>query len=146
MGLVEPAPMTTRLPKGATFRDRLCNRLVIRPSGCVEWTGYKLKGYGRIRRDGKTVVYTHRAMYELCEGAIPEGTELDHLCRNPACANVAHLEPVTHKVNMARGLNGELRTHCPQGHELDGRNARERYCLTCNRERARVRREDVPVP
>jgi hypothetical protein len=126
--------MTTRLRKSASFQDRLFNRLVIQPDGCVVWTGYKLKGYGRIRRDGK-VVYTHKAMYELCEGPVPDGMELDHLCRNPACANVSHLEPVTHQVNMQRGLGGELRTHCPQGHPLDGRHARERYCLTCNRNR-----------
>jgi hypothetical protein len=130
--------MTAHLKKkNATFQDRLFNRLVIQPSGCVEWTGYKLKGYGRIKRGGE-VVYTHRAMYELMEGPVPDGMELDHLCRNHSCANVAHLEPVPHQVNMARGAWG-LKTHCPQDHPLDGRNNRERYCLTCNRERAERR-------
>lgn len=130
--------MTTRLAKTATFRDRLFNRLVLQPDGCLIWTGTKTRGYGRIRKDGKTI-YTHRAMYELCEGSIPEDCELDHLCRNRACANVSHLEPVTRAENARRGLGGELRTHCPRGHLLDGRHARERYCLTCNRERARRR-------
>jgi hypothetical protein len=125
-----------RLRKGAPFRDRLFNRLVINPeTECVEWTGFKLKGYGRIRQ-GDNVVYTHRAMYEMYEGPVPDGMELDHLCRNRACANVTHLEPVPHQVNMSRGA-WALKTHCPQGHPLDGRNNRERYCLTCNRERAR---------
>jgi len=77
-----------------------------------------------------------RLMYELMKGPIPDGMELDHLCRNPACANVMHLEPVTHEKNMRRGLGGDMRTHCPHGHPLDGRHKRERYCLTCNRERA----------
>lgn len=132
--------MITRLRKGAPFRDRLFSRLVINPgTGCVEWTGYKLKGYGRIKRDDK-VVYTHIAMYELFEGLIPEGMELDHLCRNRACANVAHLEAVPHQVNMQRGTWG-MKTECPRGHPLDGRNNRERYCLTCNRERAARNRE-----
>lgn len=126
--------MTTRLRKGASFRDRLFNRLVINPeTGCVEWTGYKLKGYGRITRDGKQI-YTHRAMYELLEGPVPAGMELDHLCRNTACANITHLEAVPHRVNLQRGLSGSLRTHCPKGHPLDGRHKNGRYCLTCNRE------------
>ena len=123
----------------APFRERLFRGLVIQESGCVEWTGYKLKGYGRIRCGDETV-YTHRAMYEIFAGPVPDGTELDHLCRNPACANVAHLEPVPHRVNMARGAWG-LKTHCPKGHPLDGRNNRERYCLTCNRERAASKKE-----
>jgi HNH endonuclease len=126
--------MTTRLRKGASIQERLFNRLTAQPSGCVEWSGYKLKGYGRMTIDGQQV-YTHRLMYELMEGPVPDGMELDHLCRNPACANVAHLEPVPHTVNMARGA-WAMKTHCPHGHSLDGRNNRERYCLTCNRERA----------
>ena len=129
--------MTTRLGKGVPVESRLFNRLMIRPSGCVEWTGYiHPSGYGRMTMDGKQV-YTHRAMYELMEGPVPDGMELDHLCRNRSCANVAHLEPVPHQVNMARGAWG-LKTHCPQEHPLDGRNNRERYCLTCNRERRTV--------
>ena len=126
--------MTARLPAGTPVRDRLFNRLAVQPSGCVEWTGCKLRGYGRITVDGKQV-YTHRLMYELFAGPIPGDMELDHLCRNPACANVAHLEPVPHFTNMARG-RWAMKTHCPQGHPLDGRNSRERYCKTCNRERA----------
>lgn len=129
--------MTTRLPAGASVRDRLFNRLEIQPEGCVVWTGAKARGHGRMTVDGRQV-YTHRLMYEIFAGPIPESTELDHLCRNPACANVDHLEPVPHRENVRRGLAGDLRTHCPQGHPLDGRVGRgERYCKTCNRERSR---------
>jgi hypothetical protein len=134
--------MTAHLAKTATFQDRLFNRLVIQPSGCVEWTGAKFQGYGRIKRGAQSVL-THRAMYELMEGSIPDDLELDHLCRNPACANVAHLEPVSHAINMARGVRA-AKTHCLRGHPLDGRIKRgkrcgKRYCRTCEHERSAAR-------
>jgi len=90
----------------------------IRPlsNGCWEWTAYKTKrllqtvagdwrvdgGYGMFWLNG-TNVCAHAAAYVHCIGAVPEGLELDHLCRNRACVNPTHLEPVTHSVNMRRG-------------------------------------------
>ena len=137
----------TRFTRWTPFRERLFAPLVIDPeTGCINWTGTKTpEGYGKIGRDGK-IVTTHRAMYEMFAGPIPEGLHLDHLCRNRACANVAHLEPVTPKENTARGLNG-LRSHCVQGHPYDegntGHRARgDRYCRTCMREYARRKRQE----
>lgn len=46
----------------------------------------------------------HRIFYKHHVGDIPEGLELDHLCRIMSCVNPAHLEPVTHKENVIRGL------------------------------------------
>lgn len=105
-------------------------------------------GYVRVRI-GRTKVPAHRAVYESIVGPIPEGMELDHLCRNRACVNPGHLEPVSHQENCIRGTVGHHlaeRTHCPRGHAYDatvrlnrGRGVGRR-CRTCIREEARRRR------
>ncbi|MDP2917085.1 MAG: HNH endonuclease signature motif containing protein [Dehalococcoidia bacterium] len=73
-----------------------------------------------------TFVSAHKFAYETLVGPVPEGKELDHLCRNPPCVNPAHLEPVTHQENDIRGIAGTVSaqrlrsiTHCPQGHPYD---------------------------
>jgi len=113
---------------------------------CWEWQKAKSSaGYGQIRLDGK-LYYTHRLMYQQEHGEIPQGMQIDHLCRNRACCNPAHLEAVTQKENILRG-NGwsgrKARTsHCPKGHELAGDNLvkyelkfGKRKCRTCKVER-----------
>jgi hypothetical protein len=82
-------------------------------------------GYGHIRLDGK-LVKAHRASYEHFVGPIGEGLQLDHLCRKPACVNPKHLEPVTERENVLRGVGpGALnarKTHCLRGHEYTPEN------------------------
>lgn len=77
-------------------------------TGCWNW---KLKldkrGYGNTKKDGK-YMYAHRAVWELLVGPIPEGIELDHLCRNPACCNPEHLETVTPTENKRRSRATKL--------------------------------------
>ena len=58
-------------------------------------------GYGHVRKDGR-LVPAHRVYYERQVGPIPEGLELDHLCRVRACVNPDHLEPVTMQENRRR--------------------------------------------
>ena len=70
---------------------------------CWIWEAAKVRGYGAIRVKGRTT-YAHRFAYEQLVGPIPDGLELDHLCRIPACCNPAHLEPVTHAENVRRGI------------------------------------------
>lgn len=94
---------------------------------CWLWTGRQIgAGYGGfLGRNGRTT-YGHRFAYELLIGAVPEGFEIDHLCRNRMCVNPTHMEVVTHLENVRRGRGPKVagrwqraRTHCPQGHPYD---------------------------
>ena len=119
------------------------------PNGCWLWTASTLGGgYGQFRQRAVQVSpYAHRVAYELLIGPIPEGLELDHLCRVRHCVNPTHLEAVTHQENMVRGagVSGRLyagvypssrKTHCPRGHEYDEANTRRyngrRHCRACD--------------
>jgi len=76
------------------------------PDWCWQWTASRHPlGYGRMGLGGKDggMAYAHRVSYELHFGPIPNGLELDHLCRNPGCVNPKHLEPVSHRENLLRG-------------------------------------------
>lgn len=105
---------------------------------CWEWiAGHSGNGYGRVMlRDsnGRRQVQAHRLLYEMFVGPIPEGLVLDHLCRNPPCVNPHHLEPVTHRENMARGIKGRLTVACPRGHAYDENNSKHE-CRLCLKER-----------
>lgn len=113
---------------------------------CHSWTGPRSKsGYGKVMRDGKTL-RAHRVAYEMWVGPIPEGMEIDHLCRNRLCVNPEHLEAVTPEVNQSR--RKWVRDCCANGHPWtekdtywytakDGRQARQ--CRECNRQRCRRR-------
>ncbi len=108
-------------------------------SRCWLWLGTANKrGYGAISRDGQRIM-AHHGTYELYVGPIPEGLELDHLCRNPRCVNPLHLEPVTHAENVARGTKAQ-QTHCKRGHEFTPANTYIckrglRVCRACHRAR-----------
>ena len=71
-------------------------------NGCIVWQGAKDRnGYGQIKLAGKMRM-THKLWYEQNVRPLAEGKELDHLCKNRACLNPAHLEPVSRSENMAR--------------------------------------------
>ena len=116
---------------------------------CWIWTAtFSIGGrYGAIRV-GDKMVSAHRLAYELERGPIPQGLELDHLCRNPHCVRPSHLEAVTHAENMRRGAQAqELRDRgyrCRHHNEVMILRSGARCCRTCriiaNREyRARKR-------
>ncbi len=123
--------------------DRLTEKIDATGS-CWQWVAYRDKhGYGKFRWEGG-VRYAHRVIWQVLVGPIPDGLQLDHLCRNPSCCNPDHLEPVTHAENLRRGVSrfnapkGPQTTHCPYGHKKTQSGARWR-CLTCHAERERVR-------
>lgn len=122
---------------------------VAKSPDCWLWTaGLDSKGYGQFRVNTERKVVAHRFAYELLVGPVPEGLQLDHLCRVRRCVNPAHLEPVTSRVNTLRGEGptaGHARqTHCGQGHEYTPENTSRtrrgaRVCKICERQRQRLR-------
>jgi hypothetical protein len=120
--------------------------------GCWWYTGTPSQHYGAIRDECAQPVRAHRVAYELLVGPIPDGLEIDHLCRNTRCVNPDHLEAVTKSENQKRGTNGRLgagvragatNMRCKRGHEFTPENTYTRangyrHCRTC--ERARWRR------
>lgn len=119
-------------------------------NGCWLWTGTLTKGYGHVqigsRSDGsRRKVYAHRLVYESQVGPIPDGLELDHLCRTKACVNPQHLEAVPHRENVMRGESPVARharkTVCVYGHPLNEENTYlvngSRRCRICRRDHNR---------
>ena len=142
-----------------SLAERLWSRIVEQPNGCHVWVGTTAKGYGTISRGARSEgkVSTHRLVWELTNGPIPDGLDVLHHCDNPPCCQTnptegypeGHLFLGTHAQNMvdrdAKGRNGAgkvqlARTHCPQGHAYDEFNTYHRpdrpgrACRTCSRE------------
>lgn len=115
---------------------------------CWLWTRAKnAYGYGvfqlvpTYKGKGGKQVKAHRHAYELLVGPIPDGMQLDHLCRVRSCVNPDHLQPVDNRTNALRGqgftAKNAKKTHCPQGHPYDEKNTYHapktgwRQCRTC---------------
>lgn len=140
------------------YIGRFCDRVEIPAdkTKCWEWIGPKhTAGYGRFPIKRKYML-AHRLLYECVHGpkSIPEKYHLDHLCRNRGCVNPAHLEPVTARENVLRGIGACARnlrkSHCKRGHPLDGDNVyrlqgKWRACKTCVRENSKRRHAQKKV-
>lgn len=134
-----------RFVKGHNGQRKAFSYTVDPDTGCWIWDHVKDRhGYGHFSHVG-----AHRWSYELHVGPIPEGLSLDHLCRNPPCVNPDHLEPVTHRENVLRGVSPcaqhARQTHCKRGHPLSGDNLRlrpngHRACRECESANRRQRR------
>lgn len=121
-------------------------------TGCWLWTGYRSRGgYAQISVSGgpcakRSREGAHRVAHELYKGPIPEGFDVDHLCRNPSCVNPDHLEAVTRNENIRRMMEatgvGPYAETCGKGHPWSEENtghygpSKARVCKTCHRERA----------
>ena len=116
-------------------------------NGCWIWqrakSGKPPRGYMWV---GGKYVLAYRVLWERENGPVPEGMELDHLCRTPLCVNPAHLEAVSHRENVLRGTSpaalAAKRDACVHGHAFTEANTfttrnGERKCRTCRRIRMR---------
>lgn len=134
--------------------DQRILRLTDRSGECWLWSGAVDRfGYGRITVKQKPAK-AHRISYETFVGPIPDGLQIDHLCRVRRCVRPEHLEPVTAKVNMDRAaaatgtIAGKrvggmpIGEKCAEGHVVAGENVYQRrglnYCLACRREGSRL--------
>ncbi len=116
---------------------------------CWPWRAYiNPKGYGsfEVCFNGRAQgIEAQRLGWQIVNGDIPVGATIDHLCRNRACVNPAHMEAVSTKENVLRGVGltamNKRKTHCPNGHPYSHANTHvrtrgSRECRTCIRERA----------
>lgn len=137
--------------------DRVIASVTVADSGCwltpyaLHESGYVKVGWSEGGR--KTTSLGHIVTYERVNGPVSPGLELDHLCRNKACVNPAHLEPVPTAENLLRSpvapaAVNRRKTHCPQGHRYDDENTyvfrSGRACKTCMAENTRKHRALVP--
>ena len=134
--------------------DALHKQVKVNPvTGCHEWTGYKNPdGYGLARFKGRRSP-VHRIMWEEVNGPVPEGLQIDHICRNRACCNPKHLRVVTPQVNTLLSDNptavNARKPHCPKcGAAYTVMDDGRRYCKPChikrNTEYAKKRTAEDP--
>jgi hypothetical protein len=108
---------------------------------CWLWNGARdANGYGRFYVGSRTIALAHRVSYEMSVGPIPQGLHLDHICRVTSCVNPDHLEAVTPRENLLRGIGPSAinarRTQCKRGHAFTEdntyRHRNQRYCRACH--------------
>jgi hypothetical protein len=92
------------------------SRSVMEPnSGCWLWLlsdgshGYPQGSLPAVT--GERVSLAHRMSHLAFKGAIPEGYDVDHLCRNRCCVNPDHLEATTRHANRARQKGKVVSAH-----------------------------------
>ena len=150
---IHPRPLTI---------DRFWQKVVKQENGCWKWMGclnskVPGRGYGYFSFENRMGL-AHRFSYEYFNNTtIPEGLEIDHLCRNRKCVNPDHLEVVTSRENTMRGINPALtrqrqlsKTHCLRGHPFDLFNTYitsygKRQCRQCKLIRDKVWRKSRAI-
>lgn len=108
-------------------------------TGCWNWTGSAVRGYGVCYLDDGTFTGAHRAAYIMLRGPLAREIQIHHTCENKLCCNPDHLLPVTGAEHRAVDRNSmQNKTHCKRGHPLSGDNlsparlkAGKRICKQC---------------
>lgn len=133
--------------------ERFWQKVDVEPAQCWTYTGTLITGYGQFclssSRAHMKRMPAHRYAWELLVGPIPEGLQLDHLCKNRACVNPDHLEVVDARTNILRSaaasaLNAR-KTHCKHGHRdwhvlpSGERGCRECWRISNRKQRAKRR-------
>lgn len=132
-------------------KERFNEGWVLAENGCWQWTKSCRNGYPALSVN-KRQQGAHRYSYELFVGPIPEGYTIDHLCRNKRCVNPKHLEAVTNRVNVLRGIgvtaHNSRKEKCKHGHEFTPENTAirkgGRSCRICERTHSRKWIRDNP--
>jgi len=112
-------------------------------NGCWPWVGsLNFGGYGQFWFNGEWGM-AHKYSYSVHQHQIPIGLTIDHICRNRGCVNPAHMEVVSMRENIIRGVGptavNSRKTHCPKGHEytngntLVNKKSGKRQCRTCGK-------------
>jgi len=101
---------------------------VTKTATCWLWNGSdRGKGYCAVRFNGLQV-FAHRLAWELTNGPIQAGLTIDHLCRNRRCVNPRHMEVVSVRENVLRGVGptavNARKAFCLKGHEFSSENTR----------------------
>lgn len=152
LGVLWPAHCGAHMPNGTKLyygwvsqNERLLSKITFSKNGCWEWTGtISNKGYPAfmIFKPKRKNCYAHRLIWELTKGEkIPDGLEMDHLCKNTKCVRPSHMEPVTGKENNLRSNSptsqNAKKLFCLRGHPFSKENTyirpdnHGRQCIKC---------------
>ena len=141
--------------KRGTVTERWLRFIQPLSDGCWHWIGnHNGANYGTLKVNGLPKL-AHVISFEMFVGFVPRGLELDHVCHSQnksceggkrcphrRCVNPDHLEPVTHRINVARGrgprnmgIRNTEKRKCPDGHPYEGANllmeSGRRRCRVC---------------
>jgi hypothetical protein len=135
----------TRIYSRGPAIARIIEHVILHEDGCWIVDGAKTPaGYAHVNLGNGRYQHSHIVTFEHFRGSVPEGLELDHLCRVRDCVNPWHLEAVTHRENCLRGEAPTMLLHlegrCKNGHpasEAVRRRSTGRvvYCKACRREK-----------
>src|SRR5712692_8182930 len=130
----------TKITEDDKVEKRFFEKIEINDNNCwVLKASDNLQVYGQFYYNGKTIL-AHRFSFEYFKEKIEPNNVIDHICKNTLCVNPNHLEQVTTRENVMRGMGvtsiNDKKTHCSRGHLLEGENVYSygknyRQCMTC---------------